>query len=307
MPTMSNRKCVFKLIVAALLGVWANSSVAHAQQTKPPTQVRVNDFPSVRGYDPGYPIPYDPKDPYVALDYLNQQFDGVWTDIDGVNQTVRQYYSRAPFAEDYTDPNRPNPTPNSPHLTPQAAAVYRKTLAMTLAGANPSEASGWCFIDHSPTLGYWNQFEFTPDSMDASIPGGAGSIGVHIYMDGRPHPAHVVQSETGHQIAHWEGPWLVIDSVGFVADRDLELGLLSSDQEHVVTRYRRLEPDLLQVIYTVEDSKVLTQPWTFQRRFRRTSADTTLLRDAQHCEIDINPPDLENGGGNQFANPDSPW
>jgi hypothetical protein len=44
-------------------------------------KVRANDFPSVRGYDPGYPIPYDPNDPYLALDYINDQFDGVWTDV----------------------------------------------------------------------------------------------------------------------------------------------------------------------------------------------------------------------------------
>jgi hypothetical protein len=281
-----------------------NGPMARAQQAATSAQVRANDFPSVRGYDPGYPIPYDPKNPYVALEYINQQFDGVWTDIDGVNQNVRQYYSRAPMAEDYTDPNRPNPSPNTPHLTAAAAVVYRKTLAMTLAGANPSEASGWCFIDHSPTLGYWNQFMFTPDSMDASIPGGAGSIGVHVYMDGRTHPANLVQSETGHQIAHWEGATLVIDSVGFVGDRDLELGLLSSDQEHVVTRYRRLPPDLLEAEYTVTDPKVLAQPWTFKRRFRRTSGDITLSRDAMHCVANTNLPDSETGGGTQLTNPE---
>src|ERR1051326_6614470 len=151
--------------------------------------------------------------------------------------------------------------------------------------------------------------------MNASIPGGGGSIYVHIYMDGRPHPAKLVPSETGHQIGHWEGDTLVIDGIGYfeisisdiaytidtlvidgigyVADRDLEIGLLSSDQQHVITRYRRLRPDLLEAQYTVIDSKVLAEPWTFKRRFRRNSMDIDLLRDNQHCVNNANLPDPE--------------
>src|SRR5690348_13469949 len=83
-----------------------------------PSQVRTIYFPSVKGYDPGYPIPYDPNDPYVALKYSNEQFDGQWNDIDAGQLDVTKYSTLAPQAEDYTDPNRPNPTPNTPKLTP---------------------------------------------------------------------------------------------------------------------------------------------------------------------------------------------
>lgn len=210
----------------AAVGFLICCAALNGQQTKSPSQVRVNDFPSVRGYDPGYSIPYDPNDPYVALRYINEQFDGVWGDIDGGNLDVTKFFSRAPQAEDYTDPNRPNPTPNTPHLTPAAAKVFTKVRPMILAGNNPAQGAGWCFITHAPTTSFWNQFMFTPDAMDASIPGGGGGISVHVYMDGRPHPANLVLSETGHQIAHWEGATLVIDSVGFVADRISRLAFL---------------------------------------------------------------------------------
>jgi hypothetical protein len=308
MSNMLNGKWFFRAILGALLGVlfvgsMANAQQQQAQQTKPPSQIRVNDFPSVRGYDPGYAIPYDPKDPYVALQYLNEQFDGVWGDVDSGNLDVTKYFSRAPQAEDYTDPDRPNPTPNTPHLTPAAAETFRKMRTMILAGNNPGQAVGWCFVSHAPTTSSWNQFMFTPDSLDASIPGGGGSIAVHVYMDGRPHPANLKLSETGHQIAHWEGEWLVIDGVGYVADRDLEIGLLSTDKQHVITRYRRREPDLLDVEYIVEDSKLFTQPWVFKRRYRRMSGDINLLRDSMHCVANANLPDLESGG-NQLTNPE---
>src|SRR5262249_32978408 len=155
-----------------VLVAFAISPMAHAQQTKPSSQVRVNDFPSVKGYDPGYPIPYDPNDPYVALKYINEQFDGVWNDVDAGQLDVTKYFSLAPQAEDYTAPNRPNPTPNTPKLTPGAAAVYAKVRPMILAGNNPAQAVGWCFLSHPPTTTMWNQFQFTPDSMNASLGGG---------------------------------------------------------------------------------------------------------------------------------------
>src|SRR5271167_596063 len=98
-----------RAIVAVIPGVLVLGCIAAAQQARPPSQMRVNDFPSVKGYDPGYPIPYDPNDPYVALKYINEQFEGVWGDIDGGNFDVTKLLSRAPQAEDYTDPNRPDP------------------------------------------------------------------------------------------------------------------------------------------------------------------------------------------------------
>src|SRR6201999_4012087 len=112
---------VSKVIVTLICGMLGNASVANAQQTpNASSQVRNNDFPSVKGYDPGYPIPYDPKNPFLALEYLNDQFDGVWSDIDAGNLDIRKYFSRAPQAEDYTDESRKDPTPNTPHLTPAA-------------------------------------------------------------------------------------------------------------------------------------------------------------------------------------------
>ena len=68
-------------------------------QGKAANQVRANDFPSVRGYDPGHPIPYDPNVPYVALDYINEQFDGVWNDVDAGQLDVTKYFTHAPKDE----------------------------------------------------------------------------------------------------------------------------------------------------------------------------------------------------------------
>src|SRR5579862_1464595 len=173
-----------RTVVGTVLGILTIIPMASAQQPKPPAQVRTNDFPSVRGYDPGYAIPYDSSDPYVALEYINEQFDGVWTDVDSAQLDVKKYFSHAPQAEDYSDENRKDKTPNTPHLTPEAAKVFSKVRTMILAGNNPAQAVGWCFVSHPPTTTMWNQFMFTPDSMNASLGGGGGNIYSHVYMDG---------------------------------------------------------------------------------------------------------------------------
>lgn len=71
----------------------------------------------------------------------------------------------------------------------------------------------------------------------------------------------------------------------------------------MITRYRRIEPDLLEAEYTVIDPKILTEPWTFKRRWRRNTMEINLLRDPQHCVDNPNRPDPETGG-NQMTGPE---
>jgi hypothetical protein len=89
------------------------------------------------------------------------------------------------------------------------------------------------------------------------------------FLDGRTHNLDLEpNSWTGDSIAKWEGDILVVDTIGF-NDRTWldDTGKPHSDELHVVERYRRPEPGLLQVEYTVEDPKALTKPFTFQRTF----------------------------------------
>src|SRR5712671_237320 len=66
----------------------------------------------------------------------------------------------------------------------------------------------------------------------------------------------------GDAVAHWEGDTLVVDTTNFVDQTWFgEEGYFHSDAMHVTERLWRLGDDLAYQV-TVDDPKVLTQPWT---------------------------------------------
>lgn len=90
-----------------------------------------------------------------------------------------------------------------------------------------------------------------------------------IPIDGRPHPAKIVESFFGTGAGRWEGDTLVIDSVGFKEhlswiDDDAHP---HSEDMHVVERWWRPDWEHLNHSVTVEDPKYYTKPWTFSRVF----------------------------------------
>ena len=87
-----------------------------------------------------------------------------------------------------------------------------------------------------------------------------------IYMDGRPHPADLADTESaqwmGHSVGRWEGDTLVIDTVG-VNDRTWldRLGHPHSTSLHLVERVRRTDARTLQYDITVDDPVAYEARW----------------------------------------------
>jgi hypothetical protein len=85
-----------------------------------------------------------------------------------------------------------------------------------------------------------------------------------VHMNAK-HPAKVEPSFFGHAVGHWEGDTLVVDTVGLVKEKQIdESGTLHSDQLHVVERIRKVN-DTLEVLFTIDDPKAFTAPWTARR------------------------------------------
>lgn len=85
-----------------------------------------------------------------------------------------------------------------------------------------------------------------------------------IPTDGRPHRDDVAPSYRGDSVGHWEGDTLVVDTTNFSSDNwILDHGNVSfhSDALHVVEHYRRINANTLDIDATVEDPKMITQPW----------------------------------------------
>jgi hypothetical protein len=83
-----------------------------------------------------------------------------------------------------------------------------------------------------------------------------------IPTDGRKHRADANPSYYGDAVGHWEGDTLVVDTTNFVEDTWFgEEGYFHSDAMHVVERLWRVGENLAYQV-TVDDPKVLTEPWT---------------------------------------------
>jgi hypothetical protein len=83
-------------------------------------------------------------------------------------------------------------------------------------------------------------------------------------VDGRGHRDDVAPSLRGDAVGRWEGDTLVVDITNFNEEAWMHAqGLVSfhSDVLHIVERYRRVDTDTLMVDATIDDPKVLTQPW----------------------------------------------
>lgn len=85
-----------------------------------------------------------------------------------------------------------------------------------------------------------------------------------IPIDGRGHRDDVAPSYRGDAVGRWEGDTLVVDQTNFTDTNWLFAeGNVSfhSDALHIVERYHRVDANTLEVEATIEDPKVLTQPW----------------------------------------------
>jgi hypothetical protein len=102
-----------------------------------------------------------------------------------------------------------------------------------------------------------------------------------IPIDGRPHRADADPSYNGDSVGRWEGDTLVVESIDFVEDTWFgENGYFHSDAMKVTERFTR-DGDTILYQVTVDDPKVLTQPWTMNPR--KLQATDEQLEESPRC------------------------
>jgi len=100
-----------------------------------------------------------------------------------------------------------------------------------------------------------------------------------IYMDGRGHPASVLENPDymGHSVGHWEGNALVVETVGLNDGTWLDTaGHEHSDKLTVVERFERDGPNLKWTA-TFTDPVFFTKPWSLTRTFTPGKASDRIL------------------------------
>lgn len=91
-----------------------------------------------------------------------------------------------------------------------------------------------------------------------------------IPLDGSPHVASSARSWAGDSRGHWEGATLVVDTTNFNGKADSHGILRGAGMNlHVIERYTRIGPDLIDYTATMEDPAVWTKPWTIRVPLRR--------------------------------------
>jgi hypothetical protein len=98
-----------------------------------------------------------------------------------------------------------------------------------------------------------------------------------IPLDGRPHLPSAIPQWDGSSRGRWEGDTLVVDTIGFSPKSDM---MGSSTGLHLVERFTRIAPDVLQYDATMSDPSTWTQPWTVRIPLRRI--DEPLIEYACH-------------------------
>ena len=95
-----------------------------------------------------------------------------------------------------------------------------------------------------------------------------------IFMDGRPHPKNVEPSYYGHNVGHWEGDTLVVDSVGYNERFWFDRGAHPHTEKlHLIERFTRVDFDNIRYEVTVDDPGVYTAPWSGQFNLRNVPGD----------------------------------
>jgi hypothetical protein len=89
-----------------------------------------------------------------------------------------------------------------------------------------------------------------------------------IPVDGRPHLPPDIRKWMGDSVGHWEGDTLVVDTTNFT-DKTRFRG--SSENLHLIERFRRLDANTIDYKFTVDDPSAFTKPWTAELPFNAAS------------------------------------
>jgi hypothetical protein len=97
-------------------------------------------------------------------------------------------------------------------------------------------------------------------------------------------------SYMGDSVGHWEGGTLVVDTIGLTDRTTLDgIGMPHSDALHVVERFRRVAPALIEIRFTIDDPKTFTRAWTTTTHFKPTPPGRRI--EEYICENNRNQPD----------------
>jgi hypothetical protein len=87
-----------------------------------------------------------------------------------------------------------------------------------------------------------------------------------IPLDGRPHLPESIRKWSGDSRGRWDGDTLVVDTSNFTPSSNF---MGSAESLHLVERFTRVAPDVINYEITIDDPRTWTRPWTAVIRLRQ--------------------------------------
>ncbi len=104
-----------------------------------------------------------------------------------------------------------------------------------------------------------------------------------IWTDGRNFPDDLEPDYMGYSIGKWEGDTFVVDSRGYNGKQFLTWqGFPLSESMHQTERWQRVDHDTLKIVFTFEDPKMYSKPWTITYFYKLMS---NWVLDAHPCTL----------------------
>ena len=158
-------------------------------------------------------------------------------------------------------------------------ATFENTTDPYMKYCEPYGNPRWFF---NPT-----KFKFIQGPDTVYIINEMGPFWLQVAMNRKTHPKDPDPQWWGDSIGWYEGDTLVVDAVGF-NDRTWldQVGRPHSDQLHLVERFRKVDPDHLELDVTFDDPKAYTKTWTGKKVFKATH--TGMSRYMWVCDVRAN-------------------
>ncbi|HXX43572.1 MAG TPA: hypothetical protein VEJ38_02505 [Candidatus Acidoferrales bacterium] len=166
-----------------------------------------------------------------------------------------------------------NPAIGVPSMRPTALSLtpaYEVKRQVLMAHAEEDNQSANCLPPGMPGImaqPYPMEFLLTPGQVTIVIE--AYSMVRHIYTDGRPLPDDPDPNFFGTSIGHWEGDTLVVQTVGFSTQTEIEPHVPHSDKMRILEKFRLLDPNTMSIETEVTDPEALTAPYVTNRILKR--------------------------------------
>lgn len=85
-----------------------------------------------------------------------------------------------------------------------------------------------------------------------------------IPLDRRPHISDAIDQYMGNARGYWDGDTLVVETQNFTAKTGVGARGPHSDQMKLTERYRRVDPEMIELLATVDDPATFTAPFTYR-------------------------------------------